>query len=143
GTKRWDDAPNLLRAVLGEQRQPGEEMWVLEANLDDLSPQLAAVALEAALHAGAADAWIAPLTMKKGRPGHLFGALASSDARPAVEAAIFRETSSLGVRATRVERTILDRELVEVKTAYGPIRVKVGRRNGQVLNSAPEFEVCR
>lgn len=143
GTKRWDDAPNFLRAVLGETRAPGEEMWVLEVNLDDLSPQLAAVALEAALLAGAADAWIAPLTMKKGRPGHLFGALAASAARPAVEAAIFRETSSLGVRATRVERSILDRELVEVKTAYGPIRVKIGRRAGQVLNAAPEFEDCR
>ena len=143
GTKRWDDAPNLLRAVLGETSAPGEEMWVLEANLDDLSPQLAAVALEAALQAGAADAWIAPLTMKKGRPGHLFGALATAAARPAVEAAIFRETSSLGVRATRVERSVLDRELIEVKTAYGPIRVKVGRRAGQVLNAAPEFDDCR
>jgi uncharacterized protein (DUF111 family) len=143
GTRRWEDAPNLLRAVLGDQRQPGEEMWVLEANLDDLSPQLAAVALEAALQAGAADAWIAPLTMKKGRPGLLFGALADAKARPAVEAAIFRETSSLGVRALRVERSVLDRELIEVETAYGAIRVKVGRRGGQVLNAAPEFEDCR
>ena len=145
GSKRWDDAPNLLRAVLGKEvrAQAGEAAWVLEANLDDLSPQLAAVALEAALQAGAHDAWIAPVTMKKGRPGHLFGALASEAALPAVEAALFRETSSLGVRRTRVERSVLDRELVEVQTAYGPVRIKVGRLHGRLLNAAPEFEDCR
>src|SRR5207237_1558790 len=78
GTKRWADAPNLLRAVLGApvRGQPGGGAgWVLEANLDDLSPQLVAAALEAVLAAGAADAWIAPVTMKKGRPGHLLGAV--------------------------------------------------------------------
>lgn len=145
GTKRWDDAPNLLRAILGKpaRTQPAELLWVLEANLDDLSPQLAAVALEAALKAGANDAWIAPVTMKKGRPGHLFGALAADAVRPAVEAAIFRETSTLGIRATRAERTALDRELIEVQTAYGPVRVKTGRLAGRLLNAAPEFEDCR
>jgi uncharacterized protein (TIGR00299 family) protein len=145
GTKRWDDAPNLLRAVLGApvRAQAGEAAWVLEANLDDLSPQLAAVALEAALQAGAHDAWIAPVTMKKGRPGHLFGALCSDAARAAVEAVIFRETSSLGVRRTRVERSVLDRELIEVQTRYGPVRVKVGRLGGRLINAAPEFEDCR
>jgi uncharacterized protein (DUF111 family) len=145
GKSRWDDAPNLLRAVLGAQvrAQAGEAAWVLEANLDDLSPQLAAVALEAALQAGAHDAWIAPVTMKKGRPGHLFGALCSDAARAAVEAVIFRETSSLGVRRTRVERSLLDRELIEVQTRYGPVRVKVGRLGGRLINAAPEFEDCR
>ncbi len=145
GTKRWDDAPNLLRAVLGApvRAQAGEAAWVLEANLDDLSPQLAAVALEAALQAGANDAWVAPVTMKKGRPGHLFGALVSDSARAAVEAVIFRETSSLGVRATRVERRVLDRELIEVQTRYGPVRVKAGRLEGRLVNAAPEFEDCK
>jgi uncharacterized protein (DUF111 family) len=145
GTKRWDDAPNLLRAVLGKQPSvhAGEAMWVLEANLDDLSPQLAAVALEAALAAGASDAWIAPVTMKKGRPGHLFGTLCTEEKRAAVEAALFRETSTLGLRRTRVERTILDRELIEVETPYGKVRVKTGRLAGRLLNAAPEFEDCR
>ena len=145
GTRRWDDAPNLLRAVLGTAApaQKGEAAWVLEANLDDLSPQLAAVALEKALEAGAHDAWIAPVTMKKGRPGVVFGALCSEAARAGVEAAIFRETSSLGVRATRVERSVLDRELIEVLTQYGKVRVKVGRLGGRQLNAAPEFDDCR
>ena len=146
GSKRWDDAPNLLRAVLGAavRGQPGGGAgWVLEANLDDLSPQLVAAALEAVLTAGAADAWIAPVTMKKGRPGHLLGAVVPESARAAVEDALFRETSTLGLRAYRVERSVLDREVIEVATPYGPIRVKVGRRGGAVVNAAPEFEDCR
>jgi pyridinium-3,5-bisthiocarboxylic acid mononucleotide nickel chelatase len=146
GTRRWEDAPNVLRTVLGAgmRGQPGGGAgWVLEANLDDLSPQLVAAALEAVLAAGAADAWIAPLTMKKGRPGHLIGAVVPDGARAAVEEVLFRETSTLGVRAHRVERTVLERELVEVATRYGPVRVKVGRRAGAVLNAAPEFEDCR
>jgi uncharacterized protein (TIGR00299 family) protein len=143
GSKRWDDAPNLLRVVLGESTELLEAAWVLETNLDDLSPQLAAVALESALQAGALDAWIAPVTMKKGRPGILLGALCSSEKREAVEAAIFRETSTLGIRRTQVSRSVLDRELVEVQTAYGPIRVKLGRMHGRLLNAQPEFEDCR
>ena len=146
GSRRWEDAPNLLRAVLGAAvgGQPREGAgWVLEANLDDLSPQLVAAALEAVLAAGAADAWIAPVTMKKGRPGHLLGVVLPEAARSAVEEALFRETSTLGIRAYRVERSVLDRELVEVATPYGPVRVKLGRRAGAVINAAPEFEDCR
>jgi len=144
GTKRWDDAPNLVRAVMGDEAAHGREsLLVLEANLDDLSPQFVAAALEAALAAGALDAWIAPLTMKKGRPGHLFGALVTEQTRAAVETAIFRETSTLGIRATRAERTALAREMVAVETEYGTIRVKVGRLGGAIVNAAPEFEDCR
>lgn len=145
GTRRWDDAPNLLRAVLGKTAgaQKGETAWVLETNLDDLSPQLLAVALEAALVAGALDAWVAPLTMKKGRPGHLLGALCSDESKAAVETAFFRETSTLGIRASRVSRTVLDRESREVATPYGKVRVKLGRLGGALLNAAPEFEDCK
>jgi pyridinium-3,5-bisthiocarboxylic acid mononucleotide nickel chelatase len=144
GTRRWEDAPNLLRAVLGRGAQrAGEPVWVLETNLDDLSPQLVSVALDAALAAGALDAWIAPVTMKKGRPGHLFAALATEAARASVEAAIFKETSTLGIRALRCERAVLDRELIEVATEYGKVRVKVGRLRGTMVNAAPEFEDCR
>jgi uncharacterized protein (TIGR00299 family) protein len=146
GSKRWDDAPNVLRALLGTRPAAAHEdeaLVQLECNLDDASPQILAVALEAALAAGALDAWIAPVTMKKGRPGHLLGALVAAGARAAVEAALFRETSTLGLRAHAVERSVLERELVEVQTAYGPVRVKLGRRGGELLNAAPEFEDCR
>jgi hypothetical protein len=144
GTRRWDDAPNLLRAILGDEAAgQRESLLVLEANLDDLSPQFVAAALEEALAAGALDAWIAPVTMKKGRPGHLFGALVADAAREAVEAAIFRETSTLGIRATRAERKALARELVEMQTEYGVVRVKIGKLAGAIVNVAPEFEDCR
>jgi uncharacterized protein (TIGR00299 family) protein len=145
GTRRWEDAPNLLRAVLGRPAaaHDREGSWILEANLDDLSPQLVAVALDSVLAAGALDAWVAPVTMKKGRPGHLFGALVPESARAVVEAEIFKQTSTLGIRATRIERRVLDRELVEVETAYGKVRVKIGRLSGKVLSAAPEFEDCR
>ena len=143
GTRRWEDAPNLLRALLGRSTVPSDAVWVLEANLDDLSPQLLAAALDSILAAGALDAWIAPVTMKKGRPGHLFGAICDDTRRSAVETEMFRQTSTLGVRATRVERRVLDRELIEVETAYGKVRVKVGRLGGTIANVAPEFEDCR
>ena len=135
--------PNLLRALLGRSTVPSDAVWVLEANLDDLSPQLLAAALDSILAAGALDAWIAPVTMKKGRPGHLFGAICDDTRRSAVETEMFRQTSTLGVRATRVERRVLDRELIEVETAYGKVRVKVGRLGGTIANVAPEFEDCR
>lgn len=144
GTRRWEDAPNLLRAVLGRGAERDREpVWVLEANLDDLSPQIVPVALDAALAAGALDAWIAPVIMKKGRPGHLFAALVTEASRPSVEAAIFKETSTLGIRALRSERAVLARELVEVATEYGKVRVKVGRLHGTMVNAAPEFEDCQ
>jgi len=143
GTRRWEDAPNLLRALLGRSTVPSDAVWVLEANLDDLSPQLLAAALDSILAAGALDAWIAPVTMKKGRPGHLFGAICDDARRSAIETEMFRQTSTLGVRATRVERRVLDRELIEVETAYGKVRVKVGRLGGTIANVAPEFEDCR
>lgn len=145
GARRWDDAPNLLRAVLGRTAGAAEReaAWVLEANLDDLSPQLIAAALESAMSAGALDAWVLPATMKKGRPGHLFGALATEATRAAIEGVLFRQTSTLGIRATRVERRVLERELIEVETQYGKVRVKVGRLSGAVVNVAPEFDDCR
>jgi uncharacterized protein (TIGR00299 family) protein len=144
GTRRWEDAPNVVRALLGRQPAPDREAaWVLETNLDDLSPQLVAAALDSVLQAGALDAWVAPVTMKKGRPAHLFGALVPDAARAGVEAEIFKQTSTLGIRATRVERRVLDRVFVEVETAYGKVRIKIGRLAGAVVNVAPEFEDCR
>ena len=133
---RWDDAPNLLRAVLGEATASppsGEAAWVLEANLDDLSPQLLAAALEAALAAGAHDAWVAPVTMKKGRPGTLRRARLGQRRGAAVEAAMFRaDQHAWGSAATRVERSDSSTgSWSRWTTAYGKVRVKVGRLAGR------------
>jgi uncharacterized protein (TIGR00299 family) protein len=141
GTARWADRPNVLRLTLGEEVRRGG-LWVVEANLDDCPGQLVARAIEAALVAGARDAWAAPLTMKKGRPGFLLGALADGDRRDAVARVLLDETTTLGVRLHPVERIELDRELVPVPTPYGEVRVKVALRDGRVVGAHPEYDDC-
>ena len=141
GTARWSDRPNVLRLTLGEEVRRGG-LWVVEANLDDCPGQLVARAIEAALAAGARDAWAAPLTMKKGRPGILLGALADADRRDAVARVLLDETTTLGVRLHPVERIELDRELVPVATPYGEVRVKVALRDGTAVGAHPEYDDC-
>jgi pyridinium-3,5-bisthiocarboxylic acid mononucleotide nickel chelatase len=138
------DRANVVRAVLVRPvATPTDSVWRIEANVDDMSPELCAHAAEAAFTAGAIDVWWTPITMKKGRPALLLGALAPAAARDAVADALLRETTSLGVRFDPVERRVLDREIVTVATAYGEIAVKLGRAAGAVVNAAPEFESCR
>jgi uncharacterized protein (TIGR00299 family) protein len=146
GTVRWPDRPNLVRVTIGESEPvpaaPDQPLVVVECNLDDGSGQLAARAIEAALEAGALDAWVAPLTMKKGRPGLLLGALCEPVRRDAVARLFLTETTTLGVRFTRVERQALQRELVEVDTCHGTVRIKLARLDGRVVNAQPEYDDC-
>ncbi len=149
GTARWPDRPNVLRMTHGEEvlvrpDRDGDRdrLWVLECNLDDCPGQLVARAIEAALEAGALDAWAAPLTMKKGRPGFLLSALASARLREAVARAFLAETTTLGVRFHAVERVELTRELVTVETPYGAVRVKVASDAGRILGAHPEYDDC-
>jgi hypothetical protein len=149
GTARWPDRPNVLRMTLGEEAEEGprpgpaaDALWVLETNLDDCPGQLVARAIEVALEAGALDAWAAPVTMKKGRPGLLLSALVEEPRRAAVTRALFEETTTLGVRRHPVEREALQRALVTVETPYGPVRVKVGRAGGRELGAHPEYDDC-
>lgn len=146
GTRDPHGRPNVLRIFVGEEQAPeaaGQRILVLEAAVDDLLPQLCAPVLEHLLAAGALDAYLTPIQMKKGRPGFLITALAELQGREAVEEVLFRETTTLGVRRQEWERTVLEREVVAVATAYGPVGVKVGRRGGRVYNSQPEFEDCQ
>ncbi len=149
GTSRWPDRPNVLRMILGEAAPlaapgpPGSSvLWVLETNLDDCPGQLVARAIDAALEAGALDAWAAPVTMKKGRPGLLVSALVEEPRRAAVTKVLFEETTTLGVRRRPVERDALERELSTVETPYGPVRVKIARSEGRELGAHPEYEDC-
>jgi pyridinium-3,5-bisthiocarboxylic acid mononucleotide nickel chelatase len=141
GTARWSDRPNLLRMTLGEEAARGG-LWVVETNLDDCPGQLVARAIEAALAAGAKDAWAAPLTMKKGRPGILLGALVAGELRDRVARVFLDETTTLGVRLHPVDRIELEREIVPVRTAYGEVRVKVARRGDTPVGAHPEYEDC-
>lgn len=144
GTKKFDDAPNVLRAVLGRAatNHAAKSCLIVEANLDDATGQILARAIEAILEAGAMDAWITPTVAKKGRPGHVLSAMVEQERLDAVRAAIFAETPTLGLRVTQCERTVLDREWREVTTPFGPVRVKLGLQNGKVVNIAPEHDDC-
>jgi uncharacterized protein (TIGR00299 family) protein len=116
---------------------------VLETALDDLSPQILATIIDRALSLGALDAMLTPVLMKKGRPGTLITILTDDLHRPALERLLLTETTTLGIRIRRDQRTCLDRSHVTVTTPYGEIRIKLGSLHGDILNVAPEFEDCR
>ncbi|MGE5185181.1 MAG: nickel pincer cofactor biosynthesis protein LarC [Acidobacteriota bacterium] len=138
-----DDRPNVLRvSALAATTSAAGEVWQIDANLDDMSPELCAPAADALFAAGALDVWWTPITMKKGRPALVLSALADDGTRDAVIAAILRETTTLGVRFAPRQRTVLARRSVEVDTRYGRIPVKLGIDGDVVRNAAPEYEAC-
>ncbi|MCC6335231.1 MAG: nickel pincer cofactor biosynthesis protein LarC [Myxococcales bacterium] len=143
GTKDWPDRANVLRATLGRAVEASSALEVLECNLDDCSPQVLGALVDTLLARGALDAWISPVVMKKGRPGHLVGVLAPASVKARLVDALLEETTTLGVRATAVSRTELARRHETVETPWGPVRVKLGLRGETVLNATPEFEDCR
>jgi hypothetical protein len=147
GQRELADRPNLLRAVLGTSWSTstgggGGTHVVIEANVDDMTGEMAAHAIEALLAAGALDAWGAPITMKKGRPALTISALAEADRAEAVAAALLRETTSIGVRRTPVTRTERPRRSVDVTTPYGVIPVKISGGPFGPPQIKPEFDAC-
>jgi len=148
GARQGPRMPNVVRVVLGRRCGEGagegqaDEVWLLEANLDDATGETLGAATRALLEAGALDVWLTPVTMKKGRPGVVLACLAEDSRRGAIEDLIFRQTTTFGVRRTRVERAKLERRRVEVATAFGTVRIKVGRRGGKVVTALPEYEDC-
>jgi uncharacterized protein (TIGR00299 family) protein len=146
GTRNPKGFPNALRISIGEMEagvRETETVTVLETALDDLSPQVLAWVAESALAAGAMDVMLTPVIMKKGRPGTLLTLLCSEGNRQVLERLILRETSTLGIRIRRDERSCLERRHMAVQTPYGEIRMKIGTLDGEVMNAAPEFEDCR
>jgi hypothetical protein len=149
GTAELRDRPNVLRAVLGAataSAKPGragnETHVVLEANVDDATGELAASWIASLLEAGAVDAWTTPIAMKKGRPALTLSALAATDRADAVEHALLRETTSLGVRRYAVARAERPRRMVAVETPYGVIPVKVAEGPYGPPQAKPEFDAC-
>jgi len=120
-----------------------EQLLVLEANIDDMPGELFGYAMERLLAAGALDAWCAPLTMKKARPGALLGALCRPADRAALVDVFLRETSTFGVRERAVTRYAAARDVRTVDTPYGPVRVKLKLLDGVVAGASPEYEDCR
>jgi hypothetical protein len=145
GGRETKGRPNVLRLIVGEgaESPAADRVLVLETEIDDASPQLLGPLVDRLLSAGALDAFFTAVQMKKGRPGVLVTALCAPERRLALEEILFRETTTLGVRRQEWERTVLERETATVETAYGPIRVKIGRRGGIVYNAWPEFDDCQ
>lgn len=146
GAGTWDlIIPNILRLSLGTvpAEKSTETKWLLEANIDDSTPEVISYVIDRLMAAGAVDAWITPIIMKKGRPAFLLSALADEGRKQAVEEVVFSETSSIGVRWQPVSRTVADRSIVPVATEWGSVGVKVAERGGRIINVAPEFGDCR
>ena len=148
GTADLEGQPNVLRLMVGEaveQRAAAESetIRVLEANLDDMNPQIYGYFLEKALAAGALDVFATPVQMKKNRPGVLVTVLCKPEDEPKFHDMLFAETTTLGVRTYTAERRVLARQWETVHTAFGEVRIKVARLNGHIQQASPEFEDCR
>jgi hypothetical protein len=145
GERTLADRPNLLRIVLGTPVVAAqvEDIVVIEATIDDLSPQLYEHVLERLLAAGARDAFLQPVVMKKSRPGTTLRVLADPADRERLAALVFAETSTIGLRWTTWHRIVLRREERTVETPYGAVRVKIAHAPDGTRNLAPEFEDCR
>ena len=152
GTKDFPTHPNIARLMLGEKTgdagtMPGgtsdETVVVIEANIDDMNPQLYGHFAEKALVAGALDVTCSPLQMKKNRPGLLVSVISKPELEGALTRLLFEETTTIGVRITEARRKVLKREVVKVETAFGPVNMKVARLKGKIVNVSPEFEDCR
>ena len=135
----------MLRLIVGDEitgAGEGHRVTVIEAEMDDMSPQLFGPLLDRLLAAGALDAFYTPVQMKKGRPGVLLTVIAERERRTTLEELLFAETTTLGVRWQEWDRTVLEREAVAVETEFGAIAVKIARRQGRIYNVQPEFDDC-
>ena len=142
GDRDFATTPNVLRVVIGESadRAPGMRVSVIECEIDDMNPQIFGTLMDQLYSAGALEVFYAAVQMKKNRPGTLMTIIARPADRERLVDVVFRETTTIGVRFTEMDRECLDRETVVVTTPLGPVRFKVARRDGRVLNAQPEFD---
>jgi len=142
GGHDFPEQANVLRVMLGDAPRAEEAfaVSVIEANIDDLNPQVLAYATERLLDSGALDVTLEPLLMKKGRPGNLLRIIARPEHREQLAQIVFAETSTLGLRIYAAERRVQPRSWTGVETKYGPVRIKL---SGDGSSYAPEYEDCR
>ena len=140
GSRDPDEVANVLRLVLGDPLQSKRSAVLLEANVDDLDPRLWPQVLSQLLDSGASDAWLTPILMKKGRPAHTLSVLCPKELVETLRTVVFRETSTIGLRATTVDKHALERAESVVEVAGHRIRVKTAWLDGAVLHRNPEWE---
>ena len=145
GERELEDRPNVLRLMVGQERAMynSDEMIEIAANIDDLSPQIYDHVMNRLFEAGARDVTLTPTLMKKGRPAVTLGVIAEAARRHAIAEIIFDETSTIGLRFHVVERLKLHREIREVETRWGKVRVKVSGANHTHATISPEYDDCR
>ena len=144
GTRELPEQANIVRLFVGTVDLPpsGDRVWVLETNLDDLPGEVIGYCFDLLFAAGALDVWTTPIAMKKNRPGVLLSVIAPEGAVDAIEEVLFRETQTFGIRRHRAERHKLKRETVTVETPWGPVKGKLGWRDGKAPLFTPEYEDC-
>jgi pyridinium-3,5-bisthiocarboxylic acid mononucleotide nickel chelatase len=145
GSRDLAERPNVVRLVVGAATEPTAEPaagdWlVIEANVDDLDPRLWPGVLDRLLTAGAADAWLTPILMKKGRPAHTVAALAPTGAADEIRRVLTSETSTIGTRSSVVTKQALERSWITVTVDNQEVRVKIAHQGGDRSNLAPEFD---
>jgi uncharacterized protein (TIGR00299 family) protein len=151
GSRDYPGHPNMARLFVGEPAEIdeprvfnlGEVVTVIEANVDDMSPQVYGYVVERALASGALDIACSSIQMKKNRPGLEISILCAPERAEALAQLLFEETTTIGLRVHQAARLVLEREMASVETPYGTVRVKVARRHGTVVNVAPEYDDCR
>jgi len=146
GDRTFEEIPNVLRIILGEGAgsYEGDRVWVVETDIDDMSPEMHGYLMERLPQAGALDVTFTPIQMKKNRPGISIRVLGNDAAVDGIIDTIFRESTSIGVRFYPVRRAKLGRRVEEVETKYGTVRLKVSTDGrGRVVNVMPEFEDCK
>lgn len=146
GSYEYPGLPSVVRAFVGTATATAvvseSDNRIVECNLDDLDPRVLPVVIDRLLASGALDAYVTPLVMKKGRPGHLLTAIAPASASDAIVEVMLRETTSLGCRSFAVTKYHLQRRMETVQTPWGPVPVKVALVGDRVLRRVPEFEPC-
>ncbi len=145
GSREVAEMPNLLRLILGDAREASrtDTVTVLEANIDDMNPELAGYAMERLFEAGALDVSFTPVYMKKNRPAMLVTVICTEALQATLTAVFFAETTTAGVRSHRAERSILERREGHVDTKFGKLKVKLLEEASGAMRPAPEYEECR
>lgn len=145
GSSNFLNLPNVLRIVIGETYNPLEcdSVIVIESNIDDMNPQFYDHIIDRLFEAGALDVFLTPIIMKKNRPAVKISILADKDNTDRLAEILLKETTSFGLRMHSVGRIKLEKEIKTIETEYGNVKVKIGKRDGRIINIAPEYEDCK